>query len=244
MRFLSLDQIVCSLIINRQYPVHYYLQFLKYSIDCLKEIHERHMAFAVNSKRILLNDLKSADIPEDCQTIIKIGYLDGQRFSVMTPDDSITVSYNRDSEGQPVPHETTGDYSVAGLIRNFDSNGNVLGGNFGATYSPSWNKYKVIKDQSRIQVSQDYPYNHIDIEYLTDGTEVDNFTKVIPIMEKPIHAYCIWQMKENSRAYGLQERGIAEDAYNKEIRVLRANAADWSMEEVLDILRSANYLKY
>lgn len=244
MRFVSLDQVVCSTLISRGYPVHYYMPFMNWSINCLKEIHQRHMAFAVIPKRLLLDENKSTQIPEDCQMLIKVGYLDGQRFSVMTQDDSLTVSYNRNSEGDAVPHGTSGDYSKAGVLRNFDSNGNDLGGNFGASYSPGFNKYKVIPYQNRIQVSESYPFGYIDVEFVTDGTEFDNTTKILPILQPALVAYNVWQLKENSRAYGLQERQIAKAAYDEEIRVVRANMADWSMEDILDILRSANYLKY
>lgn len=244
MRFLTLDQVVCKLLMNKEYPVHYYLPFMNLALDCLKEIQERHMAFAVIGKRLLLDDNKSTQIPDECQAIVKVGYLDGQRFSVMTSDDSISVTYNRNTEGEPVPHGTTGDYSKSGLIEKFDTNGSSLGANFGATYSPSYNKYKIIKDQNRIQVSEDYPLGYIDIEFITDGMEFDNMTKIPPLLQSAIHSYVIWKIKENSRSYGLQERAIAKDEYDREIRVVRANAADWSMEDILDILRSANYLKY
>ncbi len=247
MRWTTLDKIVCSLLLRRGYPVHFYFQFMKLASDCIRELNFSTLAI-INTKKLLVGPLGSVELPQDYVDYVKIGIPNGQYVRPLASRDGINRLNNYDDNGNKTLYDHVESNQVGGWIGYWynnviNSNGENIGRQYGRGAGERKDTFKVLKERGEIQFDEDLGVEYIILEYISDGQNVDNATKIDPQAQATIEAYVLWQMKEASRAYGLQERQLAKQEYTEQWRQLRARLADWTITDILRIVRSAYSIK-
>lgn len=242
MKLYTLDKIVRSALTDRQYPMHYYLQFLQYGIDALRMLNFDVLQ-NVKSVRLPVNSYKAVTLPCDYVDYIRIGNEVGE---YIVPWGEKRDSFNRlnklDANGNKIPYGDVQAY--AGLLpadwegfwyTNYvNDKGEHLGRIFNniSTYP---NSFVVLRERNEIQLDVSYTGTEITMDYITDGLSANASTSIHPYAIDCIKSYIFWKMKEHSRAYGLGERQVAKDDFYNQLRLLkgRMNGID-----VNDIKRS------
>jgi hypothetical protein len=223
------------------YPIHYYIQALKSASDCLRELTFDSLR-NVNTVPLPISATGTVDLPCDYVDFIKVGVPYSQYVRPLVQKDSINRKQNVDTSGNPIDYadipDTDGVY-VASFFQSdyINDNGQPMGRLFG--FNAGWiqDGFKVIRERGQIQVDQSLCASNLYLEYISDGQCADNATKVHPYAQKTIESYIIWQFKQHSRAYGSQERKLAQNEFSDQRRILRARLNDLTASDIKRIVR-------
>lgn len=242
MTLYTLDNIVRSALADKQYPMHWYLQYLTYGVDCLRQLNMDTL-HNLKSVRLPINSYKAATLPNDFVDYVRVGSEVGQ---YITPMGEKTDSYNRlnkfDSQGNKVPY---GDIEAEnGILPNnwegywytnyINDKGEHLGRIF--NHFPGFrDSFVILRERNEIQLDVSYSGKEVVMDYISDGMTVDASNSVHPYAIDAIKAYIFWKHKEHGRQYNLSERQVARDEYYNQLRILRARLNNIG---VLDIRRS------
>lgn len=226
MKVYTLDNIVRQVLAEREYPVHFYLQFLTYGVSALRELNFDVLK-NVKSVRLPVNSYKAATLPCDFVDYVRVGTELGQYI-----DPWGSKPFNRlnkfDSQGNKIPY---GDVEAQNyyLPANYDGlwytnyandRGELLGRIYNAR--PTFrHSFEVIRERNEIQLDDSFDGTEITMDYITDGTSVDASNAIHPYAIETIKAFIIYKMKENGRHYNLSERQIAKDEYYNQLRILK-----------------------
>lgn len=248
MKWTSLDSIVCSTLINRGYPVHYYFQFLKLATDCLRELNFTTLG-NIKTQKLLLNDYYAAKLPNDYVDYVKIGYPVGQYVKPMGSRGGLTRLNEYDTNGNKILHtDNTQSNTLNGWTGYWyhnviNSNGENVGRGYGSSGGNRYDNFKILKERGEIQFNEHVATDYIILEYISDGLEADNATKVTPYAQGCIEAYIIWKMKDYNRNISRGEVADEERKYFNQLRYLRARMADWTTTEILRTVRQTYSIK-
>jgi len=244
MRWSTLDNITRSVLFQAGYPIHWYMQFLKYSVDCLRELTFDTLQ-VVNTKNITLEEGKYAQLPCDYVDWVHIGTTLGQYRVPMVESKSISQLHNYDSNGNIVNYGTgsASDSRVFGAINwNTANEYNEPTGRFyGLGNFPSSRGFKVLRNRGNghIQFDEQMPYTSIQLEYISDGQTIDSATKVHPYAIAAIEAYIIWKMKEYGRHYNRQDAALCKQQFDQLHRNLRGRLNPLTIDDYKQIIRGA-----
>ena len=220
---MRLDNIVNTFLINRGYPIHFYLQALSYGIAGLRKLHI-HSLGVVNSEKIRVNDYKAIAFPEDYMDYVRIGVENGQFVQELPQRPGINRLNNYDGRDKALydfPEESdlqllsSGKFGLGEIVTGF----------------------KVIRERREIQFDQQIG-DYVILDYITDGTKIDNATDINPLAQDAIEAFINWKFKENNRTYSTVEVREAKDAFDNEHRLLRASLRPLSAEDIKSAFRS------
>jgi hypothetical protein len=242
-RWYTIDSVVRSLLLKEGKPVHYYLQYLKHGCDALQKLNT-HSLRAINTKKLPVTSYKAISLPCDFQDYVRVGFQVGERVRPMIEDSTLDRLYNTDSLGAKIPYTNTlpDGTDVDGFLDNFlidyISNPYSTSPAFGHDASRDDWRFKVLKERNEIQLSADFPYSYVILEYITDGLEADNATMVDPEAREAIEKYILWQSKVHNRNASEGEKMAAELRFDKEHRLLRASKANWTRENIINAVRS------
>ena len=243
MTTVTLDSIVRSALATRQYPFHYYLQFLHYGTQCLREL---NMDVLQNTKTVKLpiTPIGSAALPEDFVDIVRVGVPVGAYLQPYMEDKSINTMYNLDDSGDKIPYDDVAAYyPQLPFTREsiwFSTSINDKGEFRGRVYNnkPAYkNSFVLARDRGEIQLDPSLTPDYITLEYITDGLTCDCCTGVHPYAIMTIEKFMIWQMKEHSRAYGSQERQLAKMDYVAEYDRLQGRMNPIDIDDIRRSLR-------
>jgi hypothetical protein len=95
------------------------------------------------------------------------------------------------------------------------------GKNYGARVDRT-DTFSIIPERNEIQLHNDIKATSIILEYISDGSEIDNATQITPYAKSTLEAYMNWKHKENGRSYGEGERLRAQREFDHQHRILRA----------------------
>lgn len=229
MTWYSLNQIVRNVLLRREYPNQYYLQFLISGKDCLRE-----MCF--DAMPIINTELLDVTV-EDGYNIVCLpcGYVDwtkvgirvGQFVKPLLQRDSINRLHNYDDSGGVIAYGDQTDINNTAANNalatssvflwdtvTWDSYGEYIGRQFGFSGAGSESDtFKVIPERNQIQLNENLTVDKIVLEYISDGQSCDSASKIEAYAVATMEAYILWQMKEQNRNYTLGERKIAQDEY-------------------------------
>jgi hypothetical protein len=242
MRYTTLDNICRSALMQCGYSLHWYLQALKSASDCLRELTFDTLQ-NVNTVPLPLSDSGSADLPCDYVDFVKVGVPYSQYIRPLVQKDSINRKQNLDSSGNPIIYSnpTPVTFYAPPFYESdyFNDNYEPLGRWFG--FNAGWiqDGFKILRERGQIQVDQQLCATSIYLEYISDGQCSDNATKVHPYAQKTIEAYILWQFKQHSRAYGSQERRLAQDEFSSQRRILRARLNGLTVQDIKRIVRKS-----
>lgn len=249
MRYQTLDGIVRSALMQRGYPIHWYVQALKSASDCLRELTFDCLQ-NVNTVRLPVSATGAVNLPCDFVDHVKIGFEVGPYVKPLVQKKGINRIQDVDANGLPINYDsvdatTLTDY-VSGYnygynwrIDGYSDNGQPIGRVYG--FNAGWiqDGFQVLRERGQIQLDQNTGLDSVYLEYISDGQCPDNATKVHPYAQKTIEAYIFWQFKEHSRAYGEQERRTAQNEFSSQRRILRARVFGLGAEDIKRIVRSS-----
>jgi hypothetical protein len=240
MKVYTLDNIVRSALADKGYPMHFYLQFLQYGIDAVRNLNFDVLR-NVKSVRLTVNSYKAVTIPCDYVDFIRIGDELGQYINYYGEKDTYNRLNKFDASGNKIPYDSVEEefgipYDWQGFwgTTYLNSYGEFKGRAFNSV--PTFpNSFTVIRERNEIQLDTTYTGTTITMDYITDGLTTDSTTTIHPYASETIKAYIFWKLKEHGRQYNLSERGVAKDEYYNALRILRArmNGID-----TIDIRRS------
>lgn len=259
MKYYSLNIIIKNVLLRRNYPLQYYLQFLVYGKDCLRQMSLDSLG-VINTKLldvVVSGGYNVATLPDDYVDWTKVGVRVGQYVKPLLERDSINNLHNYDDTGAIIPYGDTTDIpsSVAqidmGIGLNsgtfawdtvtWDSYGEFIGRYYGFRGSGSEiDTFKVIPERCQIQLNENLSVDKIVLEYVGDGLGCDSATQIPIYAVDTIESYIIWQMKEQNRNYQLGERKIAYDEYVRQYQIFLARKNPLTKEMIVRIL-NRNY---
>ena len=244
----SLDKIVRTALLKKGYPLHYYVQFLIYARECLKELTQDDLK-VFNTKLLPVNSYDAVDLPSDYLDYVTVGIMTNQGVRPLVEDRKLNVLNNFDENFNPIKYSNTtaiadsnnlyyGALSFTNWYTvRFNSFGEGLGRSFGAKgrYSDT---FIVVKERNQIQLNEamdglDYLY----LQYVSDGSDSGSATTLDPYAEMTIQAYCNWMHKENNRTYSANDRMIAKGEYTQQRGILRARKSDLTLEVLKRIIQ-------
>jgi hypothetical protein len=224
----TLDKIVRQVLAEREYPIHFYLQFLTYGVSALRELNFDTLQ-SVKSVRLPVNSYKAATLPCDFVDYIRVGNELGQYIDPFGEKESFNRLNKFDAQGNKITYpdvESQNSYIPAnydGLWYSTYANdrGELLGRIFNAR--PTFrNSFLVIKERNEIQLDVNFDGTEITMDYISDGLSVDASNAIHPYATETIKSYIVWKMKDNGRHYNMGERQMAKDEYYNQLRILRA----------------------
>lgn len=249
----SLDYIVKNFLLKRGYPLHWYMQFMVYAADCLRELTFDDLRI-INTKILPVNQtINAAELPEDYQDYITVGVMIGQRIRPLVPTSTLNPltsldngqNYSeqnwQDSTTPPGSNENQLYYGALPYAQWFTVHYNDYGENigrfFGLGAGYQEDTFQVFKERNQIQLDQKFSVENIVLQYISDGQSADAASQIDPYAIRTIQAYIDYQMKAHNRTYGVGERQVSENNYVKERKILRARKSDWSIEKIKRIVQ-------
>jgi hypothetical protein len=238
---ITLDRIVTSVLLQKEYPIHWYLQCLKFASDCLRELKFDVMG-TVKSKILTVNDYGAVKLPCDYVDFIKVGIRNGQLVMPVVQRNGLTRLNNHDEHGNKIVHEELEGYSWL-WYDDVNTNGENIGRLFGHNVANQTDTFKILKERNEIQFDERYQAESIVLEYISDGQEADSATKVEPYAQACIEAYIFWKLKETNRSYGAGETQDMERKYQNALRILRARMNSITLEDIKRSCRKSVNIK-
>lgn len=242
MTLYTLDQLVRSALADKQYPIHWYLQFLTYGVDALRELNYDSLQ-NVKSVRLPVNSYKAAFLPNDFVDYVRVGNEIGQYINTWGEKQN---SYNRlnkfDAQGNKTAY---GDIEAQnGILPNnwegfwytnyVNDKGEHLGRIFN-NFNGFRDSFVILRERNEIQLDTSYTGTEIVMDYISDGMSLSASNAIHPYAVAAIKAYIFMKLKEHGRQYSLSERQVAKDEFYNQLRILRGRL---NQIDVIDIRRS------
>lgn len=245
MKFYTLNNIVRSVLHQKQLSIHWYLQFLKYAADCHRELTFDVMK-SISARRLPVTDYKAVVLPCDFVDWIKVGVEVNQKIQPLVQTSGINRLNKLDAEGNKTLFGTTDTESIVyagsswfpGL---FDDYGISAGRWFGIGAGSEGDTFKFLPERNEIQLNEALDVDEIVLEYVSDGSGSDAATSIEPYAQKTIEAYIDWMYKLHSRSFNISERREAEREYYQQLRFLRARKSDLNTPEDIKRVILRNY---
>lgn len=242
MQWQTLDSIVRSVLLQRGYPIHWYIDFLKYGADAVRELHFDSLK-QVNSVKLPVNSYKAITLPCDYVDWVKVGIAAGQYIHPLAQG-PINRLNNFDSSGSKIPYDDTlpdGSYAdvqgTVAYINGFTALGEHVGGVYNHNPGRAMGAFIELRERNEIQLDSDFPYDYAILQYISDGNGSDAATYVDPYAQAAIEAYIMWKMKQHNRQYGAGEVQEAERQFAIQQRILRARRNQLSTYDVIRAFR-------
>lgn len=238
MKVYTLDRIVREALMDRGYPMHFYLQFLNYGISCLRELNFDTLQI-IKSVRIPIDSTKAGVLPCDYVDYIRVGTEIGQYIEPWGEKDSFNRLQKFDGSGAPEKYPDVESQNYY-LPANYDGlwytnyandKGELTGRIFNAR--PTFrNSFLIVRERGQIQLDVEYKGTSITMDYITDGLSIDASNAIHPYATETIKAFIFWKMKANGRQYGPAEVREAEDKFYNQLRILRGRMNDIDVNDI------------
>lgn len=259
MTVISLDKIVKNILLKRGYPVHYYIQFLVYAAQGLKEIAFDDRILTARYKCLAVDQTSNtAELPNDYLDYTRVQVRVGQHVVPLVEDNSLQLvpNYNSDFEIQPYsegvaePSANTSGYYTTGYaspywwVVNWNSWGENTGRMFGGVGGYS-DTFKVNKARNEIKINENLCVGEVVLEYISNGMDADSATHIDAYAQFAIEKFAMWQFKEHNRTYSVGEAQVAKQDYENERKVLRARLNGLTIDNLKRIIdQNRSRIKY
>lgn len=257
---ISLDKIVRGILLQKQLSIHFYLQYLVYERDCLREISMDALK-VVQYELLTIDEWNEAPIPCGFLDDINVGFEVGQGIRPLVKDNSLNSLINYDDSGNrisfnqaaivanPRTNFLTGQENINLSAFNWGEGwnyysrndyGESLGRILGYRCNPS-DTYKIIPERNVIKINEDIGTtgSKFVLTYISDGSCCNAATCVTPYAISTIDAYIKWQTKENNRSYSEGEKERAERWYLKQRGILVGRLSDLTLDDILRSMQRA-----
>lgn len=246
MIFTSLDNIVNSLLLQKSLPIHYYLQFLKYTADAQRELYFSTSRIVNVTELTISKQDYTAQLPCDYVDWTKVGVKKGQFIRPIYERDEINRMQAKLPDGQTTTFTNNGNATLPDapfpfwpgfwLWTNFDDLGENIGRQFGFSAADEADGFKIIQERNQIQFTESFRGCTVVMEYIGDGQCVDNASRVDPQAQAVIEAYADWKFRMHSGDFPMNEIMLAFDIFKREIRMYRARKSDLTITAIKQAL--------
>lgn len=249
MTVISLNQIVCNLLLRRRYPMQYYIDFLVYAKDGLATIAKDEEILAARYRVLTLNDNHAIELPTDYLDYVSVSIRIGQYLRPLVEDDQLDLVPNYDSnfDIQPYTQGVATDANQQATYYNgfltplwFMVNWNAFGENTGRLFGGVGSQvdtFKVNKARNEIKINESLAYTEYVLQYVSNGMDADSATHIDWYAKDALEAYCMWQFKENNRTYSAGEAEAERQKYIDQRKILRAELSDLTMDKLKRIVQ-------
>lgn len=250
----SLDKIVKNILLKRRYPLHYYLDFLIYCKDGLREMAFDLPILPLRVRVLQVNqDDNTVDFPDDYQDYTRVSaWVDGYiRPLVETNALQIVPNYDSDFALQPysdgVAVDSSTDQTQVSLFgwgaNNYwwATNWNVFGENLGRQFGGTgamYDTFRVDRGNKQFKINENLYITQIVLEYISNGMDADSATHINGYAQAAIEQYAMWQFKEHNRTYGAGEAENERQKYIQERQILTARLSDLNLDRLKRIVQS------
>jgi len=225
--------------------MHWYLQFLSYAVNGLRELNFDVMQ-NIKSVRLPINSYKAATLPIDYVDYVRVGNEVGQ---YILPWAEKKDSFNRlnkfDSQGNKISY---GDIEATnGVLPNnwegfwYTNYINDKGEHLGRMFNnrPGFREsFVILRERNEIQLDVSYEGTEIVMDYISDGMTLTASNALHPYSIETIKAYIFWKHKEHGRQYNISERQLAKEEFYNQLRVLKGRMNNIDTQDITRSLRS------
>lgn len=246
MQYTTIDSIVYSELGHHGLPIHYYVQFLRYALDCVREFHF-DVSRDTTTVRLTVDEFGEVDLPEDFIDWTRVGYQSGRYIYPLTQNATYNNLPNLDDDGTtqiPYPvyerpitsSDFYGSYYWQGNLSDY---GESRGGYYGISDFMRGDVFQIVPDRGKMLVGALFQEgDDVYLEYLGHPNPVAT-SGVHPYAEGAIKAYirlkyAMW--KPNTR---ISEINLAERKWRKERRKYKARKANHSLEQWYSVFRKS-----
>lgn len=238
MKYTTVDKITRSMLIQLRLPLHFYIQFAKYALDCIRELTFDSMR-VVNTTLLEINENFYAELPCGFVDFTFVGIRQGQfvqpitqrqsinNLPALTPQGAITTYGDPTTQSLDFPF-----WPGYWMFQNIDDLGENTGRLYGWNTGIDNNGFKIIPERNIIQFTESFTRCHAVMEWIGDGQCADSATKVDPMAQACIEAYMRWRFSSNDSI----ERSPEGASYFNQRRLYRARKDELTPYEIRNIL--------
>lgn len=185
---VTLDEVIRKTLRKAGLPLHYYIHYLLFARDGLKE-----MKFSIlpseKTTELALDSNNEATLPTDFVGEVGVYKAEGDKL-VQLPHNYLLSSFDTQVPFEQVDQVfSSGDGSPL-YIDEFNSD---VGRQFGMLY-PRTNGYRIITELNKIRVDVGSDLGKVYLKYVTMPVKVANKSLVHPFIEPALVAYINWQV--------------------------------------------------
>jgi len=248
----TLDAIVRDAIMRKGYTIHWYIPFMVSAKNCLRELSLDDLK-VINTKKLPVGNYNEVDLPNDYLDYAHVNVAAGQNIRPLVETSRINSLINYNNSFEPVLYSQnqvseTSPQPFYGYLYPFYFNtvtynefGESIGRFYGFGAGVQDDTFKIVPERNQIQLTEHLSADFIILEYISDGMNSDSATRIPTYASETISAYINWQLKENSRSYGLGDRQLAEQEYIKQRKILRARMSGLTLEVLKRISQKSSY---
>jgi len=240
MRWSSLDSIIKGLLIKQGKPIHWYMQYLKYACDAVRELNYDTLR-SIHTEKLTVTEYKAIILPCKYVDWVRVGVAVNDKVKSLVQGNSLNRLNNYDSVGDKIPYPyveiSSGDPSYSDFQLNRTGYDEFTGGIFNNRADWNNSKFRVVPERSEIQFDSDFPFEEVILEYIGDGLDGDAATQVDAQAIDTIESYIAWQMELHDRRSSMGVIDYKKGVYDKAHRILRARKQSMSREDILDSVR-------
>lgn len=247
MTLISLDAIVKNILLKRGYSLHWYLDFLVYCKDGMREIAFDDPILAVRYIALPVNqDDNTVELPNDFQDYTRVSaWVDGY-LRPLIENNNLQLIPNYDSSFQVEPY-SNGVAIQTQLQQNLLYSNNFLtpywylvnwnnfGENTGRQFGGIGNYidgFRIDRSRNLIKIDDNLFIQNIALEYISDGMDADSATKIDAYAQNAIEAYAMWQFYLHNRTYTQNEAEAMYQHYAAERQILRGRLSDLTIDNL------------
>jgi hypothetical protein len=230
MVYTSLDTITRSVLLQKGLPLHWYVQFLKYAADAVRELSYDSMRSISTQVLTIDQRMFAANLPCDYVDWIKVGVPQGQYVQPLVQRLSTNRLTKYTSLGQPTTYGDSNSLNMDfpfwpgyWMFQNVDDLGEQVGRLYGYNTAFTNNSFKVIPERGQIQFCESLCQSCCVLEYISNGMSADNATKIDPLAQECVESRMDWKYKLHAgRKFSLAEVTMALQQYKIDLRRFRA----------------------
>lgn len=242
--YTPIDSIVRSSLMSHGLTLHYYVTFLHFSLQGLREI-EYDTVGKVSTARLTVNANGEAALPPDYVDWIKVGFERNRHIIPMGNNDTWVRVANTDSTGNQIPWSSSSGSIVSSSTYDpfasyhISQYGEDLGRMYGIGNGSRNDIFQVLPERNVILIGNLFTEGDvIFMEYLSSSNYADTDALVHPYAESTIEAYIRWRYAEQKTTRLADVERAKREFYNQ-YRILRARMNDLSKEDLIRLSRDS-----
>lgn len=233
----TLDSIVRSALIQKNLTMHYYIRFMSWAHDALREV-ELDAIGGIKSVTLTVDNLAQAKIPDDLVDWVRVGVVNGQYVLNL----GLTQRFNRqlnveDGVIKPygvAPNSTNlSDFNYPFWDTWYNEHGEALGQVYGGSGTRD-DEFMFIPERGVIQFNVNYKVgDKIILDYIYTSNCADAY--VHRYAEGAIQAYIEYKYVMHTPRQSVYERNAAREEFYNQLRMLHARINNLTPQEVIRV---------
>lgn len=240
--FTPIDSVVRSSLMSHGLTIHYYVTFLHYALQGLREL-EFDTIGKISSTKLTVDSNLECQLPPDFIDWIRVGWERNRHIIHLGTNSTWIRTANTDSSGNQIPYSNSSTTLVnSGMYDPFASYsisqyGEDYGRLYGLGNGSRSDIFQIVRERNVMLVGGLFSSgDSIYIDYLSSSNYADSDAFIHPYSEAAIEAYIRWKYAEQRTARLADVDRSRREFYNQ-YRLLRARMNDISKEDMLRLSR-------